>query len=229
MYRIQTHSAEPFVGTELILQKFKQQPACTMLLHGHSSVFTASLLVGSMLSKPIAVIDGATRFNSYTLSSIAKLLNVSPRILLQKTYVTRSFTAFQTEAAITTKLTRFLARTHCPLVVILGLLDTYYDEQVKPHECEHSLRRIFQTFRTLTMNNVHILISDVDVTKAPLGKEKLFPYMYKAVDVVMSLQPDEHGLQFKEERRTLTWDGITTPLHSLSTATEKHGSNFAER
>jgi hypothetical protein len=130
---------------------------------GWPAVFKASLLIGGMLNKPVAVIDGAIRFNSYTLSNIAKLLNVPSKELLQRTHITRSFTAFQTEATITTKLVNFLKRNPCPLVIVLGLLDTYYDEQVKSHECLQSLRRIFQTFNALTMNNIHILLADVDV------------------------------------------------------------------
>jgi hypothetical protein len=230
MDTLQTYSdqSQQLVGTEVLFHKFQQQPARTMLLHGNSAVFKASLLIGGMLNKPVVVIDGAIRFNSYTLSRIAKILNVPSKDLLKRTYITRSFTAFQTEAAITTKLINFLKRNPCPLVIVLGLLDTYYDEQVKPHECLQSLQRIFQTFNSLVKNNVNILISDVEVENPPKGKEQLYKFLYNSVDMVVSLQSNEHGLQFKEERRIQLWGETTIPSRPLSNEIETRGVNFAE-
>ena len=189
---------------------------------------------GVWCNQPVAVVDGATQFNSYTLSRIAALLAIPPKVLLQRTHVTRSFTAFQTEAAITTKLRRFLAATPCRTVVILGLLNTYYDEQIKPHECRQSLQRIMQTLTTLAAENIHTLIADVEVRDAPPGKEMLFGLVHDAANVIVRI--GEHGFEFHklfatphEEKGPLPWDATTIPSRISSTGTESHGTNFAER
>jgi hypothetical protein len=214
-------------GFDDALGSVQRRPAAIHLLYGHSLVYTVSLLIGGAVRQPLAVVDGAMKFNSYTLSKIAALLAVPPKALLRRTHVTRSFTAFQTEAAITTKLPRFLGRTPCPLVIILGLLDTYYDEQVKPQECRESLGRIVRTLRELAAANVHILIADMEAADVPAGKESLFHLLYHSADTVFRLE--QNGFEGHEERRPLPWDEIMTPSLSLSIGAEKHGGNSGGR
>ena len=230
------HTIEPqfLPGFDAALSHVQRRPAAIHLLYGHSLVYTVSLLIGSAVKHPLAVVDGAMKFNSYTLSRIAALLGLSPKPLLQRTHLTRSFTAFQMEAAVTIKLPRFLARTPCPLVIILGLLDTYYDEQVKPRECLQSLQRIVRTLRDLTAANVHVLIADMEAGNVPPGKEELFHLIHHSADVVFRLE--QNGFQHRdsnavtdEERRPLPWGEIMTPSLSLSIGTEKHGANSGGR
>ena len=225
----QTIEVPPFPQLDIVASRLQQHPGAIHLLYGNSSVFIVSLLAGSMLRQPLAVIDGATRFNSYTMSRIASLLKFPPTAVLRQTHVTRSFTAFQTEAAIRTKLPRFLEQTHCSTVIILGLLDTFYDEQVKHHECRQSLRRIIKTLRELAKQNIHVVIADVHVDTVPPGKEPLFPLVYRSSDIVMRLERTKFGLQCIEERRVPLWDATTTPSRLSSIETEKRGTNTAER
>ena len=217
------HMIEPqsLSGFDAALNSVQRRPAGIHLLYGHSLVYTVSLLIGSAVQRPLAVVDGAMKFNSYTLSKIAALLALHPKTLLQRTHVTRSFTAFQTEAAVTTKLPRFLRHTPCPLVIILGLLDTYYDEQVKPPECRESLRRIVLTLRELTATNIHVLIADTEAVNVPPGKESLFHLIHHSADTVFRLEQDgfqhhDSTASTNEERRSLPWDEIMIPSLSLS-------------
>ncbi len=196
------------------------------MLCGHPYVFTASLLVGGKLNRPFAIIDGAMRFNSYHLAKIAKFYGTSAKALLQRAHLTRSFTAFQTEAAITTKLPRFIELRPCQLVIILGLLDTYYDEQISPRECIGSLERIFQQCRKLTARYVHVLIANVEVSSPPAGKERLFTMLSQACDNIVCVQPTEHGFRPREERSKPLWEGTTIPLPLSSTGTRRPGVNF---
>ncbi|MBI1806332.1 MAG: hypothetical protein HYR76_04680 [Ignavibacteria bacterium] len=154
-------------GLDGAIRRFHERPASLHLMHGHSSVYTFGLAIGSATRQPLAVIDGAMKFNSYTLSRIARFLALPPKALLARTHVTRSFTAFQTEAAITIKLPRFIANTSCRSVIILGMLDTYYDEQVKPLECQRSLHRIIQMLRALVDKNINVLVADIEVARTP--------------------------------------------------------------
>ncbi len=198
----------PVAGIEVAVGRLRQRPAAVHLLHGHSSVYAGSLLIGAATDQPVAVIDGATRFNSYTLARIAATLHRPPEVVLRRTHVTRSFTAFQTEAAITKKLVRFLgAVPSCRLVIVLGLLHTYYDEQVTPHECRQSLLRVIDTFRLLARNNTHILVADVSVELPPPGKEALFRTLLQAADNVICLSQD--GV-ITQQPRSLSQQGVLT-------------------
>jgi hypothetical protein len=223
-------------GSEAIVRRLRAEPAHVYLLCGHSSVFAAGLMIGSAAQRTLAVVDGAMRFNSYALSRTARILGIPPRELLERTHVTRAFTAFQTEAAITTKLPRFLERADCRLAVVLGLLDTYYDEQISPHECQQSLRRIMQTLSALTLRHVHTIIAATEPGDPPAGKEHLFRIIHDAADVVLELRPDEGGLQLRErtapqdhERSIRPWDATMTPSRFSSSATGRHGANSGGR
>jgi len=226
---LRTAEPEPTAGFGGAAHHLQERPAKLRLLCGHSGIFTLSLTMGSATQQPIAVIDGAMRFNSYTLSKIAHSLGIEARSLLHRTHVTRSFTAYQTEAAITVKLPRFLASSHCRIVVILGLLDTYYDEQVQPRECRQSLRRILGTLKSLVSRNVHVLIADLEITAPPQGKEDLFRLIKEAADAVTILEPYENGFRLKEEKGNQLWDATTIHSRLLSTDREKHGASFAAR
>lgn len=139
-------------------------------------------------------------------------------------------------------------------MVILGLLDTYYDEQVKPNECRQSLQRILRTLRELAKQNIHVLIADVEVAEPPKGKENLFQLVRNAVDIVTILEPRYDGFHFinyfnrsegaslqratvvqvnsfttkDKERRKQLWDETTIHSRSSSIKTEMHGANSAE-
>ncbi len=192
--------------SDVITKKLHQSPARIFLLHGHSSVFQMSLFFGTQLQKSIAVIDGSMRFNSYSVLKIATLLHLPAKDVLRRTHITRSFTAFQTEAAVTTKLVRFLQSTPCKLVIVLGLLDTYYDEQVKPNECQQSLQRVMHTFRELTKQNISVLLADVNVSNPPKGKELLFELVKKHCDTVYQLHISNNQFQLTEQ-----WDVTMIP------------------
>ena len=142
-----------------------------------------------------------------------------PKDLLRRTHVTRSFTAFQTEAAITTRLPEFLQRRSCGVVLILGLLQTYYDEQIHVHESEHSLHRILQTLHRVKAQNRHVLIAEVDVENPPEGKEHLFGMIRAATEVTLSMQPVDAGYELIEQR-SIKWDETTNPSPWSLTGTE---------
>jgi len=193
------------IGT--FIEHFQKRPVSLQLLCGHSGVYALSLLIGSADGSPLIVIDGTTRFNSYLLSRIAVQLHCSPREILRRTYVTRSFTAYQTEAAVTVKLPRFLqSRPLCRNILILGLLHTYYDDQVKPAECRQSLVRVLQKLRQFARNGRRVLIADVQVDAAPQGKENLFRIVRQHVECTTMLTSGGEHLQLQE---IPSWDETT--------------------
>ena len=204
--RLQLSETTTVKDTDIITRKLHQSPAKIFLLHGHSSVFQMSLFFGAQFQQPIAVIDGSMRFNSYSVSKIATLLHLPAKDVLRRTHITRSFTAFQTEAAVTTKLVRFLQSTPCKLVIVLGLLDTYYDEQVKPNECQQSLQRVMHTLKELTKQNIFVLLADVNVSNPPKGKESLFEIVRKNCDSVYQLYLTNNQFQLTEQ-----WDVTMIP------------------
>jgi hypothetical protein len=212
-------------GLERAIARIPETPQGLCLLHGHSSVYTVCLALCSATRQPFAVVDGAMKFNSYTLARIATVLGLAPHAVLRRAKITRSFTAFQTESAITTKLPRFALAAGCRSVLVLGLLDTYYDEQITPHECGQSLRRVVHALRKLAAADLHVLIADVEPGTPPRGKERLFQLLHTMADRRIAVRPRQGGLQLHDERGESLWDATTTPSPSSSTTTSRRGEN----
>ena len=214
-----TRELQSIAGWERVASRLKQPPACLYLVTGHSSAYAVSLLLGCACEQHLAVIDGATRFNSYAVSRIAAGLGLRPKQLLRRTHVTRSFTAFQTETAITVRLPEFLVRRPCGVILVLGLLHTYYDEQISPHESEHSLRRILQTLRRMNERNRPVIIADIEVDNPPDDRAHLYGLVRSAADIMLAIQPTVAGFQIVEQR-SLEWDETTKRSPWSLTGTE---------
>ena len=65
---------------------------------------------------------------------------MTPENLLDNIFVSRAFTCYQMEAVITERLPAFVRRSRSPVVMIFGLLDTFYDEQAPLFEVRRELR-----------------------------------------------------------------------------------------
>ena len=189
----------PIRGLPRVLERFHAPPARLSLLCGGSQSHLAGLLLGSAARRPVAVVDGGMKFSSYTLARLAPLLGVPPALLLRRVHVTRAFTAFQAEAAVTVKLPRFAAAAGCTNAVLLDILETYYDEQISPFECRRSLLRMTAALRRLVGANVNVLLVAAGVSDPPPGKGELLGILAAAAERILTLRPQEGELLISEE------------------------------
>ncbi len=100
----------------------------------------------------VIVLDGANRFNSYTVSSFARRALIPPEKLLKSIRIARAFTCYQMATLMGEQLTLLLRRKGTtelpqkPWVILLGPLTTFLDEDVPEREVrplfERSLRKI---------------------------------------------------------------------------------------
>jgi len=100
-------------------------------------------------------------------------------------------------------------------VIVLGLLDTYYDEQVKPPECSASLKRVMRVLAKVSALKTHILIADVDVgDNAPVGKKLLFPLVLREAGNAMLLSHDGTRFTLGPGRSAARITSTNTPEHT---------------
>jgi hypothetical protein len=103
----------------------------------------------------VIVLDGANRFNAYTVSSFARRALISPEKLLKSIRIARAFTCYQMATLMGEQLISLLKREEAteplqkPWVILLGPLTTFLDEDVPEREVrplfERSLRKIEET------------------------------------------------------------------------------------
>jgi hypothetical protein len=168
-------------------------PGKLYCLHGGSDVFRLSLNAAShalLNGVSIALVDGTNRFDLYAIAAFARQLGdrrATPEELLERIFISRAFTCYQMEAVITDRLPAFVARARIPVVIIFGLLDTFYDEQAPLFEVKAGLRRIMVSLQRLKRDNIAVLLALQDTIPASPERRGLFAGLAAGMDRVFNL------------------------------------------
>jgi hypothetical protein len=143
----------PFTLDEVLSQVQSSAPR-KVLFWGEGAGEISSYVAGWMAGKGIEVIvlDGANRFNAYTVSSFARRALIPPEKLLKSIRIARAFTCYQMATLMGEQLISLLKQEEATellqkrWVILLGPLATFLDEDVPEREVrplfERSLRKI---------------------------------------------------------------------------------------
>jgi len=216
-----TLSVVPY--TQLVQQFKSAPPGKLYCLHGSAGVFRTSLAAAAHVllnGMPVTLVDGTNRFDLYYLAEFARKhagrlpdgRQIRPADFLDNIFVSRAFTCYQMEAVITERLPAFVRRRGSPVVIIFGLLDTFYDDQAPLFEVKAGLRRIVEALRRMRDANVAVLLASLDLRLASKERNGLFPYLMSAMDRVYRMDEDEAGQRIlrEPESRPLMVNGPTT-------------------
>ncbi len=133
-------------------------------LYGHPAVHT---LAQKLLARPLfhgyraVVLDAGNHFDPYLISRMAQALRRDPRELLSKILISRSFTCYQTHALIQkvcTSPTGKISR----MVLVLGCLRTFYDEDVSFGERRALLRKTLALLKEISRRGIKVLVTSAD-------------------------------------------------------------------
>jgi len=192
----------------LVRQFNDAPPGKLYLLHGSASVFRLSLSAAAQVllrGIPITLVDGTNRFDAYYLAEVARRFagrpdtpprgypahHMTPEEMLNNIFVSRAFTCYQMEALITDRLPAFVRARRSPMVIIFGLLDTFYDEQAPLFEVRNSLRRTISALHGLRKEGIAVLLASLDVRLASRERSGLLPALASAMDRVYLVQDGE--------------------------------------
>ena len=190
------HRQSSNLEIEQFARTFDRPPGKVCLLYGDDEVFFVSLLMAAQAmarGTSIAVVDGGNQFNVHLLTRFARERGINPDEFLQRIFISRGFTCYQMEAAITRKLPDFLQKIHSRSALIFGLLDTFYDEQAPLREVQQILGRLFVTFQELKQNGTSLLLTCFDRTIQPKERNQLFAVLKQGMDRIYRLRVDESG------------------------------------
>jgi len=193
-----------------IIHAFAERPGKVFLLYGERPIFHLSLQMAAhaMASgNSLAVVDGSNRFDVHALSRFARARKIDPNKFLSRIFISRGFTCYQMEQAITHQLPSFLPTIHSQTAMIFGLLDTFYDQQAPLREVQQILQRLLISFRNMKATGTSLLVVCLERTVAPPERNQLFATLKAGVDRVYKLDADEHGtLQLYLELQRTTPD-----------------------
>lgn len=187
------------VPYSMLLEQFHSAPPGKLFcLHGSSAVFRLSLAAASRALAagiPMTLVDGTNRFDVYYIADFARRLagrsmhgrQRTPEEFLDNIFISRAFTCFQMEAVITDRLLPFVRAKHSPVVIVFGLLDTFYDDQAPLHEVRGSIERIILALQRLKQEHVSVLLASLDLRPASKERSGLFPRLAAAMDNVYTV------------------------------------------
>lgn len=181
-----THCSEPSEdvvpsGVNSILDSVGNKlPGKTYLLTGNHNVYKMSLVIIYQLLKRnmrVVLVDGANRFELYSLTRQAEADNVEPYQILQKVFISRVFTAYQMDGLITNGARSFMRQINSRILFIFGPLHTFYDDHVSIRDSIQSLERIRLALDLMKGEGMSIVLASEFLFPSKKDKAVLFKKM----------------------------------------------------
>ena len=185
-----------------LIEQFRAAPPGKLYgVRGDSSVYRLSLVAAGhalLQGIPVTLVDGSNRFDLYGLAEFARRTaggRCTPEELLRQIFISRAFTCYQMEAVITDRLPPFVRAKHSPVVLIFGLLDTFYDEQAPLWDVQSGVQRIMQALQCLKREGVSILVASTETGPVPPARRGLLSGVMRGMDRVFAInqQNSENG------------------------------------
>ncbi len=180
-----------------------------ILFQGEGAAGMASYTAGWMASRGMEVImlDGANRFDPYVISSFARKALIAPEEILKRIRIARAFTCYQM-ATLMERLGSLLKTLGTPpqqkiQVILLGLLNTFLDEDVPEREVGPLLERTLEHVKNMASEGVPFILFQSSVAS---GSKRA--YLMKRVshfsDLVwkISLEDEEPNMMLYKRRES---------------------------
>jgi len=168
----------PF-GLDEVLSQVQSYTPRKVLFWGENAEEISSYVAGWMAGKGVEVIvlDGANRFNAYTVASFARRTLIPPEKLLKSIRIARAFTCYQMATLMGEQLASLLRREGAtellrrPWVILLGPLTTFLDEDVPEREARPLFERSLRKVEGIASGGVPFLLFQSSV----FSENSLFP------------------------------------------------------
>ncbi|HOV97954.1 MAG TPA: hypothetical protein PK595_00120 [Bacteroidota bacterium] len=179
---------------EEIFQQFTKQSGTTFLLYGNDSVFGYAHRIAAEAiarGRTLAVVDASNYFDVHSLARYARLRKIDPEEFLNHIFISRGFTCYQVEQTITVKLPELQKKLPTQLVLILGLLDTFYDENVNIQEAKSIVQKVISSLDKLKGAGISFLVVCQERNIFPPVRNQIFAMVRQSMDYVAKLQGTE--------------------------------------
>lgn len=148
------------------------------------------------LGSPLYVVDGDNSFRSYLIARYARVMRLDPRLALAQVQVSRAFTCYQI-ATIVERLSRQVdtadcVSVNCAGVVCLGLLGTFYDEDVAWSEAQRLLQEVIAHLKSLAKRRP-VLVTVRPPSSKARNRLGLIQVLMQQADFIQVRQLDPHS------------------------------------
>ena len=168
----------PPLTLDEVLSQVQSSTPRKVLFWGEGAGEISSYVAGWMAGKGIEVIvlDGANRFNAYTVSSFARRTLIPPEKLLKSIRIARAFTCYQMATLMGEQLISLLKQEEATKlrqrrwVILLGPLTTFLDEDVPEREVRPLFERSLRKIEGMASGGVPFLLFQSHPPSPPLRK-----------------------------------------------------------
>jgi hypothetical protein len=181
-------------------------PANIVLAHGRpaASVTRFALhmaFAGIAREKPVVYLDGGNSFDPFLISKVARHAGLAPEDLLKRIYISRAFTCHQMHALVVDRLAGALNEFGADVAIVSGLLNTFYDEDVRFGEAYDLLKGATAEFARLAQGGARILLACPD-TKLPLASQQVDSRQRRFVNLLKTVADKALRIEGKDGETT---------------------------
>jgi hypothetical protein len=149
-----------------------------------------SLATHAARGERLGVLVGHNRFDVYALSRLAIEHGLDPRPILERIELSRAFTCHQLHRRVLTLGAPQTGRWSA--LYVLGLLDTFYDEDVKQYEARRLLNECLMKLKEIAASGLPVLIT-VSAPQEP-GREHFLEEVARQADMYWEPREQAPGL-----------------------------------
>ncbi len=192
-----------------------------VLFSGEGTEEIASYVAGWMAEKgkDVIVLDGANRFNPYTVSFCARKASISPEKLLKRIRIARAFTCYQMATLMGERLPSLFGQERAtpppqnPWVILLGPVTTFLDEDVSEGEIRPLFERSLRKVEGMVREGIPFFLFQPPIpshSKRAYLMRRLFQFPY----LVWRIDADDQGPKMVLEKR-FTANSSLNPKHEI--------------
>lgn len=138
-----------------------------VVLHGDAASFMSFVLSVRCqlppnkggLGSSVVFVDGGNSFNPYLVSEIAQSHSLDSRLVLEKIYISRAFTAYQLSSLILEKLEPFFRRKRSKLLVVSDVTSLFFDRDIPKTEAKDLFMKICAKLSEIAARKKSIVVT----------------------------------------------------------------------
>ena len=172
------------------------------------------------LGTNVVFVDGGNTFRLYDISKIAQSYELDPRVVLEKIFISRAFTAYQLTALVLEKLQEAINAYGSKLVILANLVQLYLDTDVPKKEAQEIFMQLTSYISDFAKKN-QVIVLATDSNYSWSKQNKFFKkVLFARANVVASIKKSNHRLYFVLEKHSKFNLGKTEFPSSEVTLTE---------
>jgi hypothetical protein len=160
------------------------------------------------LGSNVVFIDGGNTFRLYQVARLAQLHQLDPKQTLERIYLSRAFTAYQTTALILEKLKDTVKRYDAKVVIISDIAGFFLDKDIPEYEARRVYSQVIAYLSNFAKENGIVLIATY-----PPHQQTKRNSVFQAVtcgnaNVVISLTQTRYKREFILEKHPRYMSGV---------------------